>query len=200
MSFFASGTSIFPATFHVSRNADHKYNVTAPPPSLPTIAAYANPWPWPRYSDAICKQDERRSFYDVMQVSRNANGEQIKAAYRKLVKQLHPDRAASEMKEESANLFCEVQAAYAVLSDARARAAYDAKQSLLNIVSKPGAPYPYTVQRSTGRPSMSSSYHTPRSASASASSSSSSFSSQYTAHAASITKLGRNWETDQCWC
>ncbi len=64
-----------------------------------------------------------RDYYDVLGVDRTADEAALKSAYRKLAMQYHPDRnpdcADSEAK------FKEVNEAYAVLSDAQKRAAYD---------------------------------------------------------------------------
>lgn len=60
-------------------------------------------------------------YYEVLGVTRQATAEEIKKAYRKKARQLHPDVAGPGHEEE----FKEVQAAYAVLSDADKRQMYD---------------------------------------------------------------------------
>jgi molecular chaperone DnaJ len=64
----------------------------------------------------------RRDYYDVLNVTRDANKEDIKSAYRKLALQYHPDRNKSPEAEEK---FKEISEAYAVLSDDEKRAQYD---------------------------------------------------------------------------
>ena len=65
-----------------------------------------------------------RDFYKILNVPRNANSNQIKKAYRKLAKELHPDRQNSEDKEAHEK-FQDLGAAYEVLSDADKRKLYD---------------------------------------------------------------------------
>lgn len=61
--------------------------------------------------------------YEVLGVARESDAETIKRAYKKLARELHPDRAPNE--PEAVARFKAVNAAYAILSDARKRALYD---------------------------------------------------------------------------
>jgi molecular chaperone DnaJ len=65
---------------------------------------------------------EKRDYYEVLGIPKDANKDQIKAAYRKLALQFHPDRNKSPGAEER---FKEISEAYAVLSDDAKRAQYD---------------------------------------------------------------------------
>jgi molecular chaperone DnaJ len=65
---------------------------------------------------------EKRDYYDVLGVSKNASKDEIKDAYRKLAMQYHPDRNKSPDAEEK---FKEISEAYAVLSDDEKRQQYD---------------------------------------------------------------------------
>jgi molecular chaperone DnaJ len=65
---------------------------------------------------------EKRDYYEVLGVSKNASKDEIKAAYRKLALQYHPDRNKEPGAEER---FKEISEAYAVLSDDEKRAQYD---------------------------------------------------------------------------
>ena len=66
---------------------------------------------------------EKRDYYEVLGVSRDADEETIKKAYKKLAKQYHPDLNPDSKTAESK--FKEINEAYSVLSDDQKRAAYD---------------------------------------------------------------------------
>ncbi|MEO0010178.1 MAG: molecular chaperone DnaJ [candidate division WOR-3 bacterium] len=67
----------------------------------------------------------KRDYYEVLGVSRNATQEEIKAAYRRLAKQYHPDRNP-ENRKEAEEKFKELSEAYEVLADPEKRRLYDA--------------------------------------------------------------------------
>ena len=66
-----------------------------------------------------------KDYYEILGISRNAGKEEIKQAFRKLALQYHPDRVASDKKEESEEKFKEISEAYAVLSNDEKKAQYD---------------------------------------------------------------------------
>ena len=65
---------------------------------------------------------DKRDYYEVLGVSKNATDEEIKSAFRKLAKKYHPDL---NKDPDAPNKFKEAQEAYAVLSDKNKRAQYD---------------------------------------------------------------------------
>ena len=65
----------------------------------------------------------KRDYYDVLGVDRNADEKALKSAYRKLAMKYHPDQNPDDAEAEA--MFKEVGEAYAVLSDAEKKAAYD---------------------------------------------------------------------------
>jgi DnaJ-class molecular chaperone len=64
-----------------------------------------------------------RDPYEVLGVSKGASAADIKSAYRKLAKKLHPDANKSDPK--AAGRFSELNAAYEIVGDADKRKAYD---------------------------------------------------------------------------
>ncbi len=65
----------------------------------------------------------KRDYYDLLGVSRSASADEIKKAYRRKAKELHPDRNKDDPSSEGK--FKEVNEAYDVLKDADKKAAYD---------------------------------------------------------------------------
>jgi curved DNA-binding protein CbpA len=86
----------------------------------------------------MSSQTGRDDPYSVLGISRDANSEQIKSAYRKLALRFHPDKAsaAANEKDNSKEMFCKISNAYSVLSDDRRRAAYDRYGHAENIRSE----------------------------------------------------------------
>ena len=65
----------------------------------------------------------KRDYYDILSVSRDADSQDLKNAFRKLAKKHHPDRNPDDTSAEMN--FKEVNEAYEVLKDPQKRAAYD---------------------------------------------------------------------------
>lgn len=61
-----------------------------------------------------------KDYYQILNIQRNANSEDIKKAYRKLAHQYHPDKTGGDDKK-----FKEINEAYQVLSDPKKRSSYD---------------------------------------------------------------------------
>lgn len=64
----------------------------------------------------------KRDLYEVLEVSKNASGDEIKTSYRRLAKKYHPDLNKEPGAEAK---FKEVQEAYDILSDEQKRSKYD---------------------------------------------------------------------------
>lgn len=66
---------------------------------------------------------EKRDYYEVLEVAKNATADEIKKAYRKKAIQYHPDKNPGD--KEAEEKFKEAAEAYEVLSDPQKRARYD---------------------------------------------------------------------------
>lgn len=64
----------------------------------------------------------KRDYYEILGVNKNASESEIKSAFRKLAKKYHPDVSK---EPDAAEKFKEAQEAYAVLSDDNKRKQYD---------------------------------------------------------------------------
>ncbi|XP_057973171.1 chaperone protein dnaJ 11, chloroplastic-like [Malania oleifera] len=107
--------------------------VALSPAPLP-VASYASR---PSRVSAACTPVERPtavrpriasshlSLYEVLGVQPGATGQEIKAAYRRLARAVHPDVASESRKDASADDFIRIHAAYSTLSDPEKRADYD---------------------------------------------------------------------------
>ena len=66
---------------------------------------------------------EKRDYYEVLGVSKDASAEELKRAYKKLAIKYHPDKNPGDKVAEEK--FKEAAEAYEVLSDSNKRAQYD---------------------------------------------------------------------------
>ncbi len=65
----------------------------------------------------------KRDYYELLGIARAASDQEIKAAFRRLAKECHPDRCNGDTTSEQR--FKEVNEAYEALKDPQKRAAYD---------------------------------------------------------------------------
>ncbi|MBP5398409.1 MAG: molecular chaperone DnaJ [Bacteroidales bacterium] len=71
---------------------------------------------------------EKRDYYEVLGVGKNATEQEIKSAYRKMAIKYHPDKHINDteaQKKEAEEKFKEASEAYSVLSDPDKKARYD---------------------------------------------------------------------------
>ncbi|OWM80923.1 chaperone protein dnaJ 11, chloroplastic-like [Punica granatum] len=109
------------------------------------------------------------SLYEVLGVQAGATGQEIKAAYRRLARVLHPDVAPAS-GDCAGREFMRIHEAYATLSDPQKRADYD--QALLTRRRRVGPPFAVSMSAACRGSSVNSGFPA------------------YTR---------RKWETDQCW-
>ena len=80
-----------------------------------------------------------KDYYKALGVAKDASSSDIKKAYRKLARELHPDKNPGDAKAEAR--FKEVSEAYGVLSDETRRREYDEARSLFG-GGMPGGGFP----------------------------------------------------------
>jgi DnaJ-class molecular chaperone len=64
-----------------------------------------------------------KTNYEILGITRSTGQEELKAAWKKLARECHPDRFGGS--SEASSKFAELSAAYTVLSDPKARLRYD---------------------------------------------------------------------------
>ena len=79
--------------------------------------------PYNGFHEVTIMAENKRDYYEVLGVEKNASADQIKKAYRKAAMKYHPDRNPGD--QEAEEKFKEVGEAYEVLSDEDKRARYD---------------------------------------------------------------------------
>ena len=71
----------------------------------------------------VAMADSLPTYYDVLQVARDATAAEVRMAYRKLAQKYHPDKMPGNANASRA--MAAINAAYEVLSDAHGRAEHD---------------------------------------------------------------------------
>jgi len=99
------------------------------------------------------KKSQRKDYYKILGVSKNAGESEIKTAYKKLALKHHPDKNSSaDLKEvaEAEAKFKEINEAYSVLSDPQKREQYDSGADLQDMGGMGGAHPASGVRKACG--------------------------------------------------
>uniref|UniRef100_A0A8V5G2I2 DnaJ homolog subfamily C member 3 n=1 Tax=Melopsittacus undulatus TaxID=13146 RepID=A0A8V5G2I2_MELUD len=92
----------------------------------------------------MLKQSQKRDYYKILGVKRNAQKQEIIKAYRKLASQWHPDNFQSEEEKKKAEKkFIDIAAAKEVLTDPEMRRKFDAGEDPLDAESQQGGGNPF---------------------------------------------------------
>ncbi|KAI5284972.1 hypothetical protein KEM54_000918 [Ascosphaera aggregata] len=83
-----------------------------------------------RNAEFELKKAQRKDYYKILGVDKNASDNEIKKAYRKMAVKYHPDKNLDS--EEGDAMFKEIGEAYETLSDPQKRAAYDNGDDLMD--------------------------------------------------------------------
>ncbi|MBB3034333.1 DnaJ C-terminal domain-containing protein [Alteriqipengyuania lutimaris] len=92
--------------------------------------------------------------YDILGLGRSASEQEVKSAYRKLAKQLHPDR--NKDNPQASERFSDITKAYDLLSDKEQRARYDRGE--IDLEGNPTNPFGGGGGFRGGRPGAGASY------------------------------------------
>ncbi|XP_063786829.1 dnaJ homolog subfamily C member 3-like [Pseudophryne corroboree] len=88
----------------------------------------------------LLKQSQKRDYYKILGVKRNANKQEVIKAYRKLAQQWHPDNFQSEEEKKAAEKkFIDIAAAKEVLTDPEMRQKVDAGEDPLDPENQQGS-------------------------------------------------------------
>lgn len=83
-----------------------------------------------RNAELELKKSQRKDYYKILGIEKDASDQEIKKAYRKLAIVHHPDKNPDD--ESAAERFKEIQEAHETLSDPQKRARYDSGEDLID--------------------------------------------------------------------
>ena len=76
------------------------------------------------------------NYYETLKVSTKASKTEIKSAYRRLARKLHPDK--NNGSEQTAIAFAQIAEAYEILGNPKQRSAYDKKLNAVHVTNGNG--------------------------------------------------------------
>ena len=79
----------------------------------------------PRSSSSQRRRVKDTEFYDLLGIKTDASPSEIRAAYRKKAREVHPDKVEKSLRESAEKKFREISTAYQTLSDPQKRLRYD---------------------------------------------------------------------------
>ena len=71
------------------------------------------------------KKKKKRNLYQILDVSPRASQTEIKKSFRRLAREMHPDKVPRALKDEFQEKFIEIANAYEILSNEKKRRRYD---------------------------------------------------------------------------
>ena len=121
----ALSRSNWPATLHAPAQS-----VAPAKPVIPAVTLEQPQKDEPDVQRFLSRMSEARDYYEMLDIDRSADLDQIKDAYHTLARNFHPDRfhqGTTELRKNIESAFARIAQAYETLSDSGRRGRYDQK-------------------------------------------------------------------------